>query len=279
MIVTRAPGLIRRGRPGLIRSTSATRVGRLVDRPRRVVAAGGPYLPGALNFDGSNDYLLRGGTLTGIEDGKTGLISAWVKFTGGDGSLMRLISQSGDYFLIQRNASGDGSTLQIVGKNSGGSNILVLTSSSGYAVTDGWLHVLASWNLATPAAHFYINDADAEAGVSTETDDNIKYTDPTNWAIGATTSAASKINADLAEVYFAAEYLDISQEANRRKFIDATGKAVSLGADGSTPTGSQPVLYLRHNTGAAVTDFATNLGSGGSFSITGTLVEATGPNG
>lgn len=50
----------------------------------------------------------------------------------------------------------------------------------------------------------------------------------------------------------------------------ATGKPVDLGADGSTPTGTAPGVYL---TGGAAT-FATNLGTAGSFAVTGTLTNA-----
>lgn len=237
------------------------------------------YFPGAVNFDGSNDYMLRGGGLTGASNGKAGLFSLWLKFTGGDGLLMRIFNESGDYFLVQRNSSGGGSTIQIVGKNAGSSNILILTSSSTYAVSSGQLHILASWNLATPSTHLYINDVDAEAGGTTETNDTIVYSDPTNFAVGASTAPDFLTNADLCDLYFSTEYLDISQEANRRKFISSTGKAVDLGATGSLPTGNQPLVFLHHDTGAAVTDFATNRGTGGNFTITGTLVEATGPNG
>jgi hypothetical protein len=42
MIVVHSPGLIRRDRPGLVRSVGASRFGRVLDRPRRVETASAP---------------------------------------------------------------------------------------------------------------------------------------------------------------------------------------------------------------------------------------------
>jgi hypothetical protein len=61
--------------------------------------------------------------------------------------------------------------------------------------------------------------------------------------------------------------------ATRRKFIDALGKPVFLGANGELATGTAPAVFL---SGDAST-FATNLGTGGAFATTGTLTDATGP--
>jgi hypothetical protein len=57
MIVTRSPGLIRRERPGLIRSVGALRFGHVLDRPRRA-AAGLTTL---------YDVILKAGLTTGLQ--------------------------------------------------------------------------------------------------------------------------------------------------------------------------------------------------------------------
>jgi hypothetical protein len=67
-----------------------------------------------------------------------------------------------------------------------------------------------------------------------------------------------------------ATHLDLSVEANRRKFISAAGKPVSLGANGSTPTGSQPIIYLANPTAT----WQDNLGAGGNFTENGALADA-----
>jgi hypothetical protein len=64
-----------------------------------------------------------------------------------------------------------------------------------------------------------------------------------------------------------AEFLDISVEANRRKFINAAGDPVDLGSDGSTPTSTAPIVYQNGD----FTNFETNQGTGGNFTVTGAL--------
>jgi hypothetical protein len=81
-----------------------------------------------------------------------------------------------------------------------------------------------------------------------------------------------KTNACLAEVYInLAEYVDLSVEANRRKFISSAGKPVNLGASGSVPTGTAPIMYFKGPASA----FPTNLGTGGNFTVTGTLTDGS----
>jgi hypothetical protein len=58
------------------------------------------------------------------------------------------------------------------------------------------------------------------------------------------------------------------------KFYNA-GKPVNLGADGSLPTGTAPAVFLRCAPSAAASTFANNLGTGGAFTITGALTDAT----
>jgi hypothetical protein len=64
-------------------------------------------------------------------------------------------------------------------------------------------------------------------------------------------------------------------EATLRKFIDINGFPVDLGSNGQLPTGAAPAVYLHIGRGAAASDFATNHGTGGAFSITGSLGAST----
>lgn len=59
-------------------------------------------------------------------------------------------------------------------------------------------------------------------------------------------------------------------EATRRKFISAAGKPVHLGEDGMRPTGTAPVVFMSGN----ASQFATNRGTGGAFTTSGTLTNA-----
>lgn len=124
--------------------------------------------------------------------------------------------------------------------------------------------------------HFYFNDIDANAAgyVHEGTADGAPFNLNFNglpFAVGSDTEGGNLLG-DLADVWIApGQFIDFSIEENRRKFIDANGKPVNLGSDGSTPTGSAPAVYF---SGDAAT-FAVNRGNGGASTVAGTLTNAT----
>ena len=224
------------------------------------------------DFDGANDYMTRGGALTGSADGKSGILSFWIRFDGTTTEQRIFGNTSGGtlFFTVSRVTSD--SIIQIIGRNAAGVTILDLPTSSTFAASATWYHILASWDLSNTVGHLYVNDV-SDVGSTTLTDDTINYANVSEgWHIGANNSGNLKVDGCLAEFYFAMnQYLDLSSVYERRKFISANGKPVFLGGDGSSPTGTAPIVYQRVADGAAVATFATNLGTGGDFSITGTL--------
>lgn len=73
---------------------------------------------------------------------------------------------------------------------------------------------------------------------------------------------------DYADIWWApGQFVDFSVTANRRKFISASGKPVNLGASGVTPTGTAPFAFFS----GPFTTFATNLGTGDTFTASGAL--------
>ena len=221
------------------------------------------------DFDGTNDYMTRGAALTNIADSKTGTISLWTRIDGGDGTTRRIFSSTNA--ACQLNLT-TGDLVQIICQNSSATSILIATSSIGYTAGATWLHLLMSWNLAVAGSgRFYINDASAGT-FSTYTDDTIDYDGATDWSVGAATAGTTKFDGCLAEIYFMpGTYIDFSLVSNRRKFISASGKPVSLGSTGALPTGTAAMCYFHLDDGEAVANFATNRGTGGDYSITGTL--------
>lgn len=77
------------------------------------------------------------------------------------------------------------------------------------------------------------------------------------------------------ELVFHAVFVDLSVEANRRKFVSAEGTPQWLEPDGSLPFNTSPSVYL--TTMAPPLDFAQNNGVGGSFPVHGTISGAEGP--
>ena len=235
------------------------------------------------DFDGTNDFMTRGAGLTGASDDDIGILSFWARFDAGTGGQIIL---DGDTVLggganprVQVNRATSSGVVSILGYNLAGTNILDLRTTSTFSAGTSWWHFLASWDLSAAATHFYVNDASDKNAV-TVTSSAIDYT-LADWGIGASPSGGNKFDGCLSEVYFAPnQFLDFSTESNRRKFISAIGKPVSLGTDGSTPTGVAPLVYQRLAGGEAVANFATNRGTGGDFTITGTLdTGSTSPSG
>lgn len=221
------------------------------------------YTAYATAFGGTNEYLSKG-TAIG-SDSKLGLISFWVKCGDtSDGALMNIfISDSG--FIVRRLDTP--SHLQIIGKNGAGTGILNIESAAVINVASGWVHCAASWDMAG-SSWIYINGASSQT-VTTFTNDTIDYTDTTN-NVGASVSATSKLLGSLCEFWYAHEYQAATIVTS---FRSVGGKPVSLGADGSLPTGTQPLVYLR----SPYTSFETNSGSAGNFTPHGSFASDTPP--
>mgnify|MGYP006349159995 CR=1 FL=1 len=230
-----------------------------------------PIVANAVDFDGTNDYMPRGAGLTGAADSSTGILSVWLRFDGSDGIATRLFSSFSGHLVFQKLST---NTFSLNVNN--GSASFIFLSTTAYTAGATWYHFLASWDTNYSAGnkieHLYVNDA---YDLGTVTDSGaaftVDYTD-TNWHIGATSAGGSKFNGCMAEFYFApGQYLDFSDSANRRKFINSLGKPVDLGSDGSTPTGVAPVVYLKN----VAASYGTNSGTGGNFTITGALTTAS----
>ena len=218
-------------------------------------------------FDGSTNYLSRDGGIAGA-DSKLWTASLWVKravgavgtrliasvttFGGGTGSTRIMLDSDGRVLLV--------------GVNAAASQILDIRSS--ILQENAWSHVLISIDMSnTSKRHIYVNDLNALDVINTYTDDTIDFTLP-DWGVGGYPNGTSLFDGSLAELWFLpGTYIDFSVEANRRKFIIARGRPANLGADGSTPTGFAPTVYLS----GEITGWPTNKGSGGGFTAHGTF--------
>ncbi len=221
------------------------------------------------DFDGTNDFMTRGAGLSGAADSGSGIFAAWLRFDGGDGSFQEFLRSSTTSFAVERDTS---NVLTLFARNPSGSTVLDLKTVNTYLAGSTWRHYLASWDLSVPgASHVYVNDVSDINVVTFTASGTIDYTVP-NWGVGCFPPSSFKYNGCMAELYFApGQYLDFSLVSNRRKFVSSALKPIYLGSDGSTPTVTAPLIYLHLDDGEAVADFATNRGTGGNFTITGTL--------
>lgn len=249
----------------------------MVQRRHLAVLATSGFAVNAVTFDGSTDYLTRGADLTGAADSKVGIFSAWYRCDNDLATDRDFINSVPPRFYVTHYGN---DKIQILGYDTTGTKKLRVDSSSTFGAGATWHHILISWNLATPDSWMYIDDS-SDMVVDTELDAEIDLaTNITDWAIGGSSLGAELLDGDLAEVYFnIATSLDLTTAANRRKFIDAAGKPVDLGSDGSTPTGTAPIIYLSVRPGDAASVFATNKGSGGNLTDQGSIaLAATSPS-
>ncbi len=222
----------------------------------------------AVDFD-TTAHINRDADLTGNADGKNGTLSVWLKIEGSDDAELTIFGNEGNFYQFRRDT---GNKFDLLGfDNPIAADIVVRAQSNKtYVTEDKWIHVLIAWNTAASAIDFYINDNNTinRSIAVNKTDDIVGY-ERTDWAIGSNQAGGSDWNGCISELWHSVdEYVNISIEANRRKFVTANVEAVNLGSDGSNPTGNSPILYFRGNAAG----YLTNSGTGGDFGTTiGTL--------
>ena len=226
--------------------------------------------PEAIDFDGTNDYLIRSGDLTGNTDGKTFTFSAWV-----------WSDVSGLSYIYTTDNTSDSrvqtwiSTTQVGLYMKNPSGVVVLNASAtvpnNNPPKNTWIHVLWSIDLAsTSNRSCYINDV-LQSTVSWDaySNDLIDFTQ-TNHNIAGGPVLGGYTKARLSNVYLDKTYRDMSVTANRRLFVTADLKPAAGQA------ALNPILYL---TMADPTQPGKNSGTGGNFTLTGTVARSgRGPN-
>jgi hypothetical protein len=222
------------------------------------------YTPEAVHFDGVNDYL-RSLTFSGT-DSKQLTGSMWVRFEGDAVAGQALIRDNASRINIFRHAS---EYLWFSINDGSGNDALDLNTS---ALDTKWHHVLFSFDMSdVNKRHFYIDDIDEVPTYTNYNDLVLRLSVPTH-AIGGNTAGGSLFNGDIADFWFDhGTYMDFSIEANRRKFIDANGYPVDLGADGSLPTGNVPEIFLSGDH----LYWQSNKGTNAGFTENGELTDAS----
>ena len=227
-------------------------------------------------FDGTN-YLRSAAAMTGAADSKLLSFSVWINkhnaalggrivcpartAGGAEADTTRLISST-----ISPGRIG------VVGQDAAAAGAITIESSVD-PVAGQWEHYCGMIDTAASGnCKMYRNGVDVTSITVAPTNVAMDFT-YLDWAIGARPDGSLKLDADLAELWFApGQWINFSIAANREKFRSSGGAPVTLGSNGSTPTGTAPLIYL------GGTDFATwhtNKGTGGGFTANGTLVAAT----
>jgi len=252
-----------------------------------VSAAYSSFEVGAATFDGG-DELQRAAPGVFPSDGKEFSFSFWFNLADEDDNVQVLFAcrdSSANRFLLQRSPSGGAqdNNLAIVGRNTSNTLILYIESllnSNGQfdssSRSTGWNHFLCSGNLATSAFHMYANGVNVlDTGATYVVNQNLDFTGI--FHVGRIGADSSGFYGEIAEFWLDDSFIDFSSSTNREKFRSSGGAAVDVGSDGSTPTGSSPLVYLHLDSGETGNNFASNAGTGGDLTVTaGALTNAGG---
>ena len=216
------------------------------------------YTTTATNYDGTNDFAAKSGT--NGNDSKQFTFVCGLNFTGT--SLQWLWDIGPSRLAIYRGGSPFYVTIE--GANPGGAARLNIRSTSpASALNSAWGVLMISLDMSNAAKrHIYIGHTSLGVTATTYTDDTLGLS--SNYEFGTRIAGSNKFAGCAAPIFYAdSQYIDLSVEANRLKFIDAAGKPIDYGPTGSLPLGAPPQVYAPNG------DLSTNLGSAGNFTNTG----------
>ena len=227
----------------------------------------GDYTAYATKFGTTTDVLSKVGAFTDLADGTNGVLSFWVKWTGAVGDLRKVFYSTGGDMYVQKL---DNECLRVGFSDTSEIASTILTSTNAIT-TNEWHHIAATWDSFDASKCRMWIDAVECGSITTRVATNLDYTLS---AYFVSYDDATGVDGELCEFWMGFnQFLDLGESSNLQKFRSTGGKPVDLGEDGSTPTGTSPTVYLRH----PYTGFQTNAGTGGDFSVSGTLEEGTPP--
>lgn len=234
-----------------------------------IAPPGGLVLTNGVGFDGVTSRL-RNSALTGSTSGIGFLLSLWFNFLGGDSNLQTFIHQANERIALFRHTDG---TISIQVEKADLNLLWHAHTTASYDTVSnpGWHHILVAASLGA-TGQIYIDDVSApRTDLVGPLAGTIDFGTSPDYGIGAERLGGNKFQGEMADLWFNQTFLDISILANRRKFIDAAGKPVVLGATGQLPLGSDPIIFMSGDTA----NWQTNKGTGGGFTLTGVLANAT----
>jgi hypothetical protein len=222
------------------------------------------------DFNGTTGYLARIGGLTGISDSKV-FSCSFVYDPDVSGTDQEIINIQGDTHVFGFRIYRDGSDnkLNFVAQNS--SNVTILSAVTSGTFTTARYFIQACFDLNNSSNRaVYVNGTLQTMTYSTYTNDTADLT--RNRAVLAARFDGSYgrfLDGQLSEFYFATNYIDFTQEAERLKFRDCFGNPTDLPSAITAQSVPTPAIYMRF----PPTSFGTNSGTGGDFTVNGTITD------
>jgi hypothetical protein len=257
------------GIPQLQATAAFVGEGRLLD----LVGATDPYTASAVHFDGST-WLQRHAWLTGVGDFNKFIFSVWIKLSNAGDGLFAASAAASDFF--QQGETTVAGT-KYFNMNIADSYFDTYPNTPGMESVS-FQHILWSTDVSGAdgtsggiVRQIYVNGSNIAS-----TDDDSPGTDPTVSNLTdfyfADDSFGTRITGDIADFQmWIGTALDLSITANRELFIRDSAPVNPIIASQTLGT---PTILFKGN----ATTFATNQGSGGTFTLHGSLTTVSGPS-
>lgn len=218
--------------------------------------------------NGTTGFLSRS-ALSGVTDGTTFTFCCWFFYDGNAGKW--LFNQNVNTTTLRGlNISVENSNRVVVqARNSSGTVLVNSDNTAASMVTSGFNSLMISIDVTNSAKRFvYVNGVAATLSFSTYTNGSINLSSSSNLILRDVFSSAYN-NQPISELYLSTQYIDFSQEANRLLFRDAFGNPTNLPSAITAGTVPNPAIYMRF----PPTSFGTNSGTGGDFTVNGTITD------
>lgn len=224
-------------------------------------AAAGFALEGVTTTANTN-YLTKSGTGMGAASDDMA-VSFWFKRTTTGSETVYRSDAAGRWECLFTS----GNVLRCAWNNNTGGSRLLLDTTSTYTDTN-WHHVMAAWHNTTStggaaSGELYVDGSD-EMNEAANTIGSAQFEPQAR-----SHHIGHEFTGDIAQMWVDDANVDLTDAPTRAKFYDSG--AVDFGSDGSTPTGTQPFLYMPYVSGSLL----VNAGSAGDFSQTGTVTSSS----
>lgn len=244
----------------------------LSQRMLMAASGSGGFAVQAVDLNGSTDDYERNANMTGVASNSQITFNIWFRIDGGNGTARDILRTLGvaSNFIVRFQLRTDNKLALTLGDGVPLSSLSWI-STSAYTAGATWHNWLVSADTNFSAGNKLLKvmiDGTQDTGTVTDASNafTVGLTTVTDWFLGGT---GFEYSGCLSEFWFnQGTYLDVTTAPNLAKFYSG-GKPVNLGANGSTPTGSQPLIYDHVSSSGAASDFGNNLGSGGGWTING----------
>lgn len=170
--------------------------------------------------------------------------------------------------------------IQILAYSQSGANILNAYTTDPVVAINNWILIFICIDLTDSSkCKFYLGNTNKSLTIGTIVNQYIGFSTSEIISLGSAYDGVHPFlfsDGDIGLFYFTTDYIDFSQEANRLKFVDGLGYPLDLKKQIDAGVIPKPLIYLPFDD---PTNLGKNLGTGGNFTVNGTVTQGADVNG